>query len=85
LDRVDEAVAVYEAYLQAAPNDVDALRNVAGLQESIGRNDDALRSIRRAVELAPDRADLLAALTEIEARARRAAADRPLSAPEPNP
>jgi len=77
LDRVDEAVAVYEAYLRAVPNDVDALRNVAGLQESLGRNDDALRKIRRAVELAPDRTDLLAALTEIEARARRAAADMP--------
>ncbi|HET9062938.1 MAG TPA: tetratricopeptide repeat protein, partial [Candidatus Binatia bacterium] len=77
LDRVDDAVSVYEEYLRAVPDDVEALRNVAGLQELIGRNDDALRSIRRAVELAPERADLLAALTEIEARARRAAVERP--------
>jgi tetratricopeptide (TPR) repeat protein len=77
LDRVDDAIAVYAVYLQVAPNDVDALRNLAGLQESIGRSEDALRSIRRAVELAPDRADLRTALTEIEARARRAAAERP--------
>jgi tetratricopeptide (TPR) repeat protein len=76
LDRVDEAIAVYEAYIQSAPSDADALRNVAGLQESIGREEDALRSIRRAVELAPDRSDLRTFLTEIESRARGAAADR---------
>jgi tetratricopeptide (TPR) repeat protein len=75
LDRVDDAIAVYEDYLRAVPNDVDALRNLAGLQDAIGRSEDALRSIRRAVELAPDRADLLTFLTEIEARARRAAAE----------
>jgi len=70
LDRVDEAVDVYQDYLAAVPDDVDALRNLASLQESIGRYDDATKSIRRAVELAPDRGDLRAALVDIEARAR---------------
>jgi len=74
LDRADDAVEVYETYLRAVPTDVDALRNLAGLQESIGRNDAALASIRRAVELAPERDDLVAALTELEARTRRSAA-----------
>jgi tetratricopeptide (TPR) repeat protein len=73
LDRVDDAVEVYEAYLVAVPDDVDALRNLASLQLSIGRYDEALKSIRRAVELAPARSDLRTALNEIEARARMAA------------
>lgn len=76
LDRVDEAIAVYETYLLAVPNDVDALRNLAGLQDSVGRSEDALSSIRRAVELAPDRADLVAFLTEIEAHIRQDDADK---------
>jgi tetratricopeptide (TPR) repeat protein len=75
LDRVSEAVGVYQAYLRTAPDDVDALRNVAVLEDSIGRYGDALSSIRRAVEIAPDRSDLRTALLEIEARARHAAAE----------
>ena len=77
LGRDTDAIQVYETYLEAAPNDADALRNLAGLQEHIGRNDDALASIRRAVELAPERSDLRSALTEIEARARRAGSEKP--------
>lgn len=49
-----EAIADFEAALQANPNDVDALVNISLPLARQMRTDDALAAVRRAVALAPD-------------------------------
>lgn len=61
-DRQGEAVAVYNRGLQTLPDDTRLLYARALASESIDRVDDAIRDLRRVLELKPDDADAMNAL-----------------------
>lgn len=60
-----ELAAALHAITVERPGDIEPLRRLAALDLALGDADGAIHSLRRAVAIAPDRADLAAALGEV--------------------
>jgi cytochrome c-type biogenesis protein CcmH len=60
-----ELAAALHAITVERPGDIEPLRRLAGLDLAMGDADGAAHALRKAVALAPERADLLAALGEV--------------------
>jgi len=53
--RMDEALAVFENMLADSPNDARAWSDVGWALYDLGRHDDAIRHLKRALEIDPER------------------------------
>ena len=58
-NRLDDAIALYNTYLERYPNDLDALRERASARQKAGLIDLALEDYGRAIALAPGNSQLL--------------------------
>ncbi|MBA3811632.1 MAG: c-type cytochrome biogenesis protein CcmI [Caulobacteraceae bacterium] len=65
LDRPAELAAALRSLASEHPGDAEPLRRLASLDLALGDADGAAHALRKAITIAPDRADLLAPLGEL--------------------
>jgi Flp pilus assembly protein TadD len=63
---VEEAVPHISAAVKLNPNNVEARFNLAVALAAQGKLDDAIRQLQTAVELAPNRPEIRAKLTDLQ-------------------